>query len=231
MKFTFGIVTAGNDNFVSEIVQSIEAQSIPQYEILVVGSCNVEAPHLRVISFDESVKTGWITRKKNLITILAAYDNIVYLHDYVHFHKGWYEGQLQAGEDYSVRVDRTLNLDGTRAGDWLLCMWDSNIIASLVGHTLSCLLPYYITKLSRYMYISGAYFIAKKSIMLQFPLDESRSWGESEDVEWSRRVRQHVEFDINTKSTVQFLKQKGMPFIEPEGAVLEQLQELNNMLL
>ncbi len=156
MKFTFGIVTNGNDEVISKIIDSIEIQKIPTYEILIVGNSDLKRSHTTVIPFNETQKVSWITRKKNIITELAKYENIVYLHDYITFDKDWYKGQLQAGEDYKVRVDRIVNKDGTRGGDWLLCPWDDTFVSKLVAPTLSCLLPYDLTHLSKYMYISGA---------------------------------------------------------------------------
>jgi hypothetical protein len=38
------------------------------------------------------------------------------------------------------------------------------------------------------MYISGAYFIIKKQIALQYPLNEKLVWGQGEDVELSQRL-------------------------------------------
>ena len=54
--------------------------------------------------------------------------------------------------------------------------------------------------------------------MQKFPLDESLSWGESEDVKWSKEVRQHFKFKLNPHSSVRLLKQKDPVFrpITPE---------------
>jgi hypothetical protein len=61
--------------------------------------------------------------------------------------------------------------------------------------------------LSKYQYISGSYWIAKKEIMQKFPLDETLSWGESEDVIWSKQVRENYEFNMNPNSSVYIMKQ------------------------
>jgi hypothetical protein len=60
------------------------------------------------------------------------------------------------------------------------------------------------------MYISGAYFCVKKDFYLANPLNESLFWGESEDVEWSCRVRKLTDFKINTKSSVTYTKLKSL---------------------
>ena len=69
MHFTFGIITSVKTNeFIPQIIKSIEKQKIPRYEIIVVGTCSADG--CRVIPFDEST---WITRKKNIIFQEAQY--------------------------------------------------------------------------------------------------------------------------------------------------------------
>ena len=56
------------------------------------------------------------------------------------------------------------------------------------------------------MYISGSYWIAKKSVMEEFPLNESLCWGQGEDVIWSKQVRERYNFNMNINSTVSIMK-------------------------
>jgi hypothetical protein len=39
-------------------------------------------------------------------------------------------------------------------------------------------------------------------------LDENFSWGESEDVEWSKKIRNNFKYIMNENSIVHLLKQK-----------------------
>ena len=89
MEISFGIITSGNDAYVSKIIESIEAEKIPQYEIIVVGACSLQRTNLKVIAFNETQVPMWITRKKNIISYLAAYEIIVYMHDYIVLEPGW----------------------------------------------------------------------------------------------------------------------------------------------
>ena len=70
MKFTFGFITTNSSNL-SESINSIINLEIPQtnFEIIIVGGENIfgHLPFITHISFDESIKNGWITRKKNII--------------------------------------------------------------------------------------------------------------------------------------------------------------------
>ena len=99
MEFTFGIITSGN-NFknISKIIASIENQSIENYEIIIVGGENIfKSEDVLHYPFDDTLKNGWITKKKNIIISKAKYENIVFMHDYIVFHKNWYKGFLKFG--------------------------------------------------------------------------------------------------------------------------------------
>jgi hypothetical protein len=102
-------------------------------------------------------------------------------------------------------MDKILNCDGTRYRDW--CIWphNGNHMDKLMERK-ECLIPYDMTHLSKYMYISGMYWIAKKDIMEKYPLNESLVWGQGEDVEWSKRIRNNHNFDMNVNSYVYIIK-------------------------
>lgn len=201
MNFTFGIITDGHsDDRMEMIFDSIESQGIKGYEIIIVGPHEYNRKNTKSIIFDENKKPAWITRKKNLIAKYAQYDNLVFMHDYFILGEKWYQGQLSKGNDFEIRMDKIINTDGSRFRDW--CIWphNGNWMDSVVGR--ECLIPYNISHLTKFMYISGGYFIVKKNIMLEFPLDERLSWGEGEDVIWSKQVREKYKFSMNPHSEV-----------------------------
>lgn len=233
MNFTFGIITNGNsEDSINLIIDSIESQDIPNYEIIVIGQANLNRLFTKVINFDESQKIGWITKKKNLISQYANYENIVYMHDYLIFESGWYDGFLKYGYDFKICMNKILNADGTRFRDWTLDPWSDKNIYNIVTRTqnvdnsilLGCLLPYDELSLSEFMYISGSYWIAKKEVMLEFPLDENLTWGQTEDAAWSSKVRKKYQFSMNPYSTVKSLKQKSVDFNDASKAVISQLK-------
>ena len=81
------------------------------------------------------------------------------------------------------------------------------------------------------MYISGAYWVAKKKFMLENMLNEKLKWGQSEDVEWSIRVRKITDFTINERSVVKLMKYKDRIFNEPtdsEISILRNIHDYNN---
>ena len=208
MNLTFGIVTGGTEDArVNAIIDSIEDQKIPEYEVIVSGPSKVSRAHTTVYDFDVTQRPHpWITAQKNQVTLHARYENVVYMHDYIVLEPGWYEGQLTAGPDFVVRMDKMLNADGARFRDWTLDPFE----AKICGH--ACLLPYDVTDLSRFMYISGSYWVAKRAVMVGFPQHEGLYWGCAEDLEWSSRVRQQYVFDMNVNSSVRLLKQKSPVF-------------------
>jgi len=208
MDFTFGIISGGNNEInINKIIDSIENQKIPNYEIIIIGNTNIKREKTIVKPFDETIKKMWITKKKNIITTNAKYENIVYLHDYVYFLDDWYREFLKYGNDWDLCMNQILNADNTRYRDWTLWLHDSSVLNSR-----GLILPYDITHLTKYMYFSGAYWVAKKYVMERFPLDENLMWGQGEDVKWSKQVRNHYDFKINEKSIVKLMKQKDKIF-------------------
>lgn len=207
MKWTFGILAGDNPVFVHSLIDSIRNQSvkIPEYQILVIGDAariNQFAAHdVDLIEFDESERQGWITKKKNLIALHAKYENISMHHDYATLCSEWYKNFLKFGEDWDVAMTRIENYDGTRFRDWVTWMEE-------LGEKTIQFLSYSETSRTHEMYVSGTYFCVKKEFMLAHPFDENLLWGQGEDVEWSKSVRNSWKYKMNFLSTVKFLKRK-----------------------
>jgi len=227
MDFTFGIITTKQNPELEleTIISSIKNLLIPNYEILIIGgSASKQIENIKIFSFDENPNGAWITKKKNLITQNAKYDNIVYMHDYIIFDKDWYINFLNFGNNFKVCMNQIINLDGTRFRDWTL--WAES--AEQVGiPNPYYLIPYSIKNLSKLMYFSGAYWVAKKNVMEEFPLNENLFWGQGEDVEWSKRIREKYNFSINQNSIVRLLKYKNPAFLSCNN--LEKIKEINEI--
>jgi hypothetical protein len=204
IQFTFGIVTGYQDTErLKNIIDNILSLNIPEFEILVVGGDRnyffVDFPQVKFIDFDESQKPLWITKKKNLIANLAIYENIVIMHDYHVFENDWYENFKSFGTDWDIcSCPQYLINGGRNPMDWSL--WDKP------GHGRAWSLEYDDWSQTQYMYISGGFFIVKKHVMLEEPLDESFGWNEAEDVEWSLRVRDKYVMKCNKNSIVRHNK-------------------------
>lgn len=224
MDFTFGIITNGsNDEYINIIIESIKKNNIPNYEIIIVGNTTIMdkgEDTIRIFNFDESIKPGWITRKKNIITENAKYDNVVLLHDYIKFNDDWYEGFLKYGEDYQWCITPIVNIHNVRFRDYTLYPYNighngySCISPAEIDEYFNdyCLLPYHFEnnlKINKYMYISGSYYVIKKSIANMFPLDENLGHCQGEDVEYSKRLNNYgIIIKCNPNSKVTLLKEK-----------------------
>lgn len=208
--FEFGIITSGDSNRVDHVIQSIMNLGISDpFGITVIGAYHPRQPWptLNIIPFDESIKNKWITKKKNLITWHARFQNVVYTHDYLQFEPDWYTGWKQfltEMPDFKVAMNKIINTDGSRYRDWTLCPCNTleNARNAHGIPTIKNLLPYHEHSLSKGQYISGAYWVAKKQVMIECPLDESLVWGEGEDMLWSHQVRHKYDFSMNPYSTV-----------------------------
>jgi hypothetical protein len=247
MDFTFGIITINNIENINKIIDSIEIQNITNYEIIIVG-CNktfnlttlnkLIRKNCTCIPFDESMYSTWITKKKNIITQNAKYENVVYMHDYIILEDNWYSGYLEYGNKFDVIINPIKNLDGTRFRDWILNMYflrglylvndirtkpiinapdqwiqrDEDVINKydINPYQQVHFLSYDNDgkELQQYIYISGTYWVAKKHIMEEFPLNENLLWCQSEDVEWCQRLRNKYIFSCNKYSICKFIKQK-----------------------
>ncbi|MFZ4796005.1 MAG: hypothetical protein ACOYMA_00835 [Bacteroidia bacterium] len=197
MEWTFGLITGGNqENFISKIIDSIDNLNINKnkYEIIIIGNCNINRNNTKVINFNENIKPMWITRKKNMITDLAKFNNIVYLHDYIIFDEKWYQEFEKFGDDWDVCMNSIKNLDETRFRDWVL--WTPKF------------LDYNDHSQIKNMYVSGSYFCAKKKFMQDHKFNEALSWGQGEDVEWSLSIRSFWNYKCNPNSIVKCLKLK-----------------------
>ncbi len=133
-----------------------------------------------------------ITHKKNLGVKLAQYDKVVLCHDYLLFQAGWKAAWDNFGDDFDVASNQVLRQDGTRLLDWTVCDYPD------LGFAL---LPY-SKHANDYQYVSGSYFVVKRDFYLANPLDDYRRWGEGEDIEWSKRVRQKTIFQFNSSAVV-----------------------------
>ena len=180
MDFSFGIVTDGsNDNLIESLIESIIYQNIKNYEIIIIGNTKITNSNIKVIPFDESKRSGWITRKKNIIADVAKYENIVIMHDYFILDHDWYNGFCEFGNDFDVCVNKIITKDGNRFRDYCIAPlapdWFPN----------KRLLPYdYVldSNRNRLCYISGGFYIIKKNIALKYPLNEDLSHNLGEDI-------------------------------------------------
>jgi hypothetical protein len=243
---------------IHSIIDSIERLKIPNYEILISGLDSIDRKNTKVVKYEGKFNSnlpslnslgfegnfieegGWypghITAKKNLMAKCASYENIVFSHDYISYDEDWYDGYLRYGDNFKICCNKVLTLENERYMDWMVWPFNGSKLDSIVsggvksGHYgRECLIPYDVVHLSKYMYVQGSYWVAKKKTMLEFPLNENKIWGMGEDVEWSMKYRNFSGniFNINSRSTCRLLKPKKSVFKECSKAVLEKLKTFN----
>lgn len=212
MDITFGIISVGgNEGRLNKTISSILIQKIPNFEIIIVGGRINQTKisnktNVKFLDFDESIKSKpWITKKKNLITENAKYDILIFMHDYVYFDRNWYKGMVEFGTDWDICMNVIKNKNGNRWLDWITGRAADDFKVWNVRA------PYDYKKTWK-MYVGGTYWIAKKSVMEKYPLDEKRCHCELEDVEWSARWNRILKYKMNINSTVKLMIQKHEPY-------------------
>ena len=218
MDFTFGIITGGGaDANLHVIIESIRALKIPNYEIIIIGQTSHQGPDIINISFDESQKRAWITRKKNIICQQAQYENIVLFHDYITFDPDWYKGFLEYGNNFMICVTKMETPSRRRFRDYTIFgehMPPPFCSRSLISYDAT---PETQALLAPLTYVSGSYYVIKKYIALKFPLNEKLLWCQCEDLEFTVRLRKYNIYPTcNSYSKVILLKEKGHASWESE---------------
>ena len=202
MDFSFIICT--NDPNIERIdtcIATLKDLNIPNYEIIVIGGKRIVADIADVIfiEFNEDYRPGWITQKKNIGASVAKYENLCILHDYFAFDSNWYSNWIKFGNDWDVASNAIRGVNGERIfTDWVTL--DDPRLGQ--GHPL----PYTEINNTKYQYISGGFFLVKKQLMIDFPLNENLVWNKKEDVEWSLRIRNTAKIVCNGSSIVQHTK-------------------------
>jgi hypothetical protein len=226
---SFIITTGGtNDPMLNTIIDSIELQNIPEYEILIVGSLTstIQRKNTTHVPFDETIHQHitlhgqpgrWSTRKKNIAVQQSKYDICVVMHDYIKFLPGWYDAYLAFGLDWDICVHQCLLSNGIRGDGWRLL----RSYPHLPNH---CMIPYDLDNFVQYSAIQGSYWMIKRDVMLAYPMNENLLWGMEEDAEWSRRVIPNCRIKCNPACIVQYLKPRPD---DPNHAI--DVQTMNNL--
>tara|TARA_R110000851_G_scaffold280844_2_gene434227 strand:- start:188 stop:874 length:687 start_codon:yes stop_codon:yes gene_type:complete len=207
--FSFCIITDNSDTAcrrIIKMVESIRTQNIEEHEILVIGGAgnkfSGDIEGLKKIDFDESIKSGWITKKKNDIAKIAKYENLVIMHDYYVLHREWYSGFKKIAirfEGCDLCLNPVCLMDGRRDyTDWVT--YDHPI------YGMHGSLNYHDESNIKNQYFSGGYFVVKKAFFLKNSLNENLVANQQEDVEWSLRIRETANIIFNPYSYVKHNK-------------------------
>lgn len=216
--WTFGICY-NKTTYIDRIIKSICNQkglNPNNFEIILIGPSegNVkqfESSNIKNIIFEETIRPGWITVKKNLITQNAKFENICLMHDYVALCENWFVGYEKFGYDWDVSMTPVRMTNGLRHRDWF------------TQHRPLRFVPYSDPTKTKEMYINGTYWCGKKTFMLENPQNNNLCWGQGEDVEWGLRCQHKWNYKLNPYSVVRYMKDKILedwnphPDIDPDS--------------
>jgi hypothetical protein len=247
LDISFGIITDGKSpENVDIAIGSIQSMNgyyehgvmSDKYEIIVCGGERHPMWPLNIkhIPFDETVRPGWITRKKNIIAAHATKEFTCLVHDYYAFDRSWYKNWCEQDFFY-IGTNKIYCMNGNRHSDWtvnpdymlrFLLVNPQAIRALREAYPTYqgelkyiCGIPYDAPqKLSSIQYISGGFIFARTHIFAEYPLDETLTWGQDEDVQWSEMVKMFYDFKFNPNSSVRLLKPNKWELLEIPMPVL-----------
>jgi hypothetical protein len=183
-EWSFGILTRGTtDDIVDGMIQNIRKQKIPHYEIILCGKYGgkyLKNKDIVYIEFTQKDDKGWITKKKNLISEKAKYENLCVMHDRIKLHDNWFSGMKKYGNNWEILSIPTFK-DGVRLYDWLTTKYPIENKKSFFG--FGSHLDY--SDWDKWLYIDGGVIIMKKYVWAKVPWDETRYWNEAEDLKLS----------------------------------------------
>ncbi len=210
---TFGICygTDYNYQYLVNLINSIykhgmEYGNMP-FEILAIGHLDdMDFGRVKFFKFDETVKAGWITKKKNILTRLAQYDTCVLTHDYYFLPDNEIFKYFNT-VDFKIKklfVPQIFTKEGLHHSDYVVHPKSMEQIFGLYPDVKqTCEItspnenPIYVCRVSnddvytinnKNFYISGGLIIAKTLFLLEFPQNENLAWGEAEDLDWTYNI-------------------------------------------
>jgi hypothetical protein len=188
-KWSFGIITNGAKNdWVLELINSIEVQKIPKFEIIICGPSPFEnetekQPHYFKIIDDVKLENEIrppICHKKNKIIEVAEYNNLCILHDRYILPENWFHNFCKYGNYFDALNLKTVDANGNRFGvDWMKFTFPLTNRYK-INRTLL------FSEWQHEAIIPGGSIVVKKHLITNFMLDERLFWDEMEDMQFSK---------------------------------------------
>jgi hypothetical protein len=213
ISFTAGWCDRKTFDLLQKCIES--TKQIPDREILLctdVQSLPFESDAKIIYAPNET-----LGKKNNILFDAASNEVCLYIRDYMELMPNFIKGLDYFGYDWDMCMTMIINKDMTPYRDW--CTWcnpkwghewiqsDKPWPNGIKRAGRPGLVDYDETDTSGH-YISGAAFLAKKSFMNKVKFDESLSYGESEDCEFSDRARKLWNYKMNPYSAIKLQIQK-----------------------
>ena len=208
-SIAFSIITKGDKyNSLSEVISSIRNLSIPNCEIYVCGKNNLtkkELSGVQILPYNDEINLDKLGKKKNFCNRIIETDIIVHSHDYLCYDVDWWNGYKRFGFDWDICTNVVIDKSGKRNCDWVRSGF--RYASRIDRNVINCSpIDYDDYSQMKYQYVPGLYWLSKKYVIDNDPINEDLSAGEMEDVEWSDRVLVKYEFKMNQYSLTKMLK-------------------------
>lgn len=200
-KWSFGIITNGkNEEQVDQLVNSIVAQNIPHFEIIICGDYQPKHSSVKILSDVEIISDirAPITRKKNKIVSQAKFENLFILHDRYSLPLSWFKKMKEYGNFFELLIVPNIGPSGKRVNDYIQFTGFPDEIVRF--KTISNSLRY--NQWNNRLYSQGGILIIKKTLYNEVCLDNRLFWGELEDVQFSKifQLKGYLTYlDVNNK--------------------------------
>lgn len=185
-NWSFGIISNGMKNGrILDIINNIQDQNIPNYEIIICGPKPSEnLPANVIVISDKDVYSDIripICKKKNLIADNAHFENIMIIHDRINLSADWFNAISKTKNCFDVIGPSILDEDTKSIHVIDFAIANLQTFNYFKSHSNK-------KKWSPFVYVDGSVIIIKKSVYNKVRLQPYLNWGEKEDVDFSRRL-------------------------------------------
>jgi glycosyltransferase involved in cell wall biosynthesis len=179
VAITFCIITGGSrPELIGIVLESIRAQGIAAYEVIVAGNFHPE-PGLVYLEALEAAAAGRLGELRNLAVARARYENIVLLDDDIVLSRTWYANFSSYAGSFDILTSQVRTPDGSRYCDHVT-------LTSTGKHRI---LAENEDAASLYM-TGGGGWVMKDYVARQVTWDQERLLNQGEDVDFSRRCQE-----------------------------------------
>lgn len=209
VAWSFGIFTDGHNNlhFHRDIVESIlnNVRSAEIEIIFVTENPNFTYIHehasscIRVLCVDriDGPISSIHCHKKNEFAKHATHENLCILHDYIVIGENFVQSFDSFGDDWDVCSIPLIMPNGKRWWDWRIEYPQHNNQHYLVSYDCPA---------TKYHFVTGNLFMAKRQFLRQHPMKDDH--GSSEDYHWSKNVCNVWKYRMNKHTVARSLKHK-----------------------
>ena len=174
-RVSFCVITGGKrPEKLQRLLQSIRAQQLPNFEIVIAGCCQSLAG-VTSVPMQSEAERGQVSALRNAAAAASTGDVLVFCDDDIVLDNEWSRPILEGLKFADMATGRLLNPDGTRHWDW----------AELnVERGIHRMLPYGV--MSDHIYLTSGLFAVRRYVWEAIRWNESLEFRKGEDVDFSQ---------------------------------------------